>query len=104
MNRNKRARRAKVVMLTLGYAIANPLELDRRLLPIGGREFEAEVSHGGEIITIWRYDDVNESTYGWAGPCGQNEEVLDSLLECLEDCRAALSEAEGVEEWCRDGF
>jgi len=73
------------VMLTLGYAIANPLELDRRLLPIGGREFEAEVSHGGEIITIWRYDDVNESTYGWAGPCGQNEEVLKRYRAELAD-------------------
>lgn len=79
-------------LLTLDYAIAHPMELDRKLAPIGEGEYEADISHHGQTITIWRYDDYDESTYGWNGAGKQNGEVLDSLEECLDDCRKALGD------------
>jgi hypothetical protein len=77
---------------TLDYAIGHPFELDRQLMPTGGCESEAHVSHLGHAITIWRYDRHCESTYGWEGAGKHNGEVLDSLEECLEDCRKALGD------------
>lgn len=79
-------------LLTLDYAIAHPIELDRRMAPVGDGEFEAGVFHLGQTITIWRYDDDDEATYGWVGAGRQNGEVLDYLEECLEDCRKALGD------------
>lgn len=69
-------------------------------MPIGGCESEAQVSHFGRAITIWRYDRHCESTYGWEGAGKQNGEVLDSLDECLEDCRKALGD--GLRPTCPD--
>jgi hypothetical protein len=79
-------------MLALDYAIAHPREFDGELSSKGNGEFEAEVSHFGCTITIWRYDRDGDSTYGWEGSGKQNGEVLDSLEECLEDCRKALGD------------
>ena len=79
-------------LLTLDYAIAHPMELDRKFAPIGEGEFEAGILHLGQTITIWRYDDDDESTFGWVGAGKQNGEVLDSLEECLDDCRIALGD------------
>ena len=79
-------------MLSLADAIADPLALDGELSPKGNGEFEAQVSHLGHTITIWRYDREGESTYGWDGAGKQNGEVLDSLEECLDDCRKALGQ------------
>jgi hypothetical protein len=78
------------VMLTLNDALAQPMKLDRRMTPVGDGESEADISHLGETITIWRHDGDDESTYGWVGAGKQNGEVLDYLEECLEDCRKAL--------------
>ena len=75
------------VVQTLDYAIAHPTELDRELMSVGDGDFEAHVSHLGHIITIWRHDDDDESVYGWERAGKQNGEVLDSLEECLENCR-----------------
>ena len=77
-------------LLTLDDAIAHPMELDRRMAPIGDGESEAGISHLGQTITIWRHDGDDESTFGWVDAGKQNGEVLDSLEECLDDCRIAL--------------
>ena len=93
------------IVLRLDHAIAHPLELDRKLLPVGGGDFEADVLYLGHVITIWRYDRDCESTYGWDGAGKQNGEVLDSLEECLEDCRKALGDkAVDGSNWQREGF
>ena len=89
-------------MLTLDYATAHPIQLDRRLLPGGDGDFEAEVSYLGHIITIWRHDDDDESVYGWEGAGKQNGEVLDSLEECLDDCRKALGDKAAGRPTCPD--
>ena len=78
-------------MNTLDYAIAHPVECDRELLPVGDGEYEAHVSYLGHTITIWRFDRDYESTYGWEGADTQNNEALDSLEECLEDCWETLA-------------